>query len=514
MEEKRNNRAVEKKLKECLKNDRARIQVGRISPFGLLEMSRQRIRTGVLEVVDEALPALRRHRPSCARRPRSRCTSCARSRRPLIKSATHNLVVRTRPEVALYILNQKRAHLRELEERFGVVISVVADEHLTGQTVFAVDRMEPVAPRAEPRPRRRDRPDRRHRAGRRAGGSRRRRGGGRDRGPRAGRRAGPRRSGRAGGSPERPGEDGGRRRRRRRRRGRGGEPREERLDAAGAPEGAGAEDELNGDEETSEGEATERAQDAAPPRAEGSDERPRGRRDRHRRGRDRWRDREDRGRDGREPRPEAGASEAPAEAAAPEFGPSRQSSRLSRATRRLSPRTALPRRLSPRRHPQRARQRKPPPSERRRRAASARGAGAACGAGAGARRGRADAARSRPPEARRLVVEGEGGARRVLGYLSQGLSQPSREAPHRLAAVVLRSGEGEAQVVRAFDRVEIDAGRRRDAGLGQHAPAEGDRVVGEAAPRRHRRRRRRRRGACPSSPSRGSSSSSMARLRA
>ena len=70
----------------------------------------------------------------------------------LIKSATHNLCVRTRPQVAFYILNQKRTHLRELEERFGVVISVVADEHLTGQTVFAVDRMEPVAPRAEPRP--------------------------------------------------------------------------------------------------------------------------------------------------------------------------------------------------------------------------------------------------------------------------------------------------------------------------------------------------------------------------
>ena len=62
MEEKRNNRAVEKKLNECLKNDRARIQVGRISPFGLLEMSRQRIRTGVLEILLDPLPALRRHR--------------------------------------------------------------------------------------------------------------------------------------------------------------------------------------------------------------------------------------------------------------------------------------------------------------------------------------------------------------------------------------------------------------------------------------------------------------------
>ena len=49
MEEKRNNRSVERKLKDCLRADRARIQVGRISHFGLMEMSRQRIRTGVLE---------------------------------------------------------------------------------------------------------------------------------------------------------------------------------------------------------------------------------------------------------------------------------------------------------------------------------------------------------------------------------------------------------------------------------------------------------------------------------
>jgi ribonuclease E len=49
MEQKRNNRAVERMLKDCLKNDRARIQVGRISHFGLMEMSRQRIRQGVLE---------------------------------------------------------------------------------------------------------------------------------------------------------------------------------------------------------------------------------------------------------------------------------------------------------------------------------------------------------------------------------------------------------------------------------------------------------------------------------
>ena len=56
MDENRNNRAVERKLKDCLKNDRARIQVGRISHFGLMEMSRQRIRTGVLESSTEVCP--------------------------------------------------------------------------------------------------------------------------------------------------------------------------------------------------------------------------------------------------------------------------------------------------------------------------------------------------------------------------------------------------------------------------------------------------------------------------
>src|SRR5581483_4873949 len=56
MDEKRNNRTVERRLKECLKQDRARIQVGRISHFGLLEMSRQRIRSSVLESSTEKCP--------------------------------------------------------------------------------------------------------------------------------------------------------------------------------------------------------------------------------------------------------------------------------------------------------------------------------------------------------------------------------------------------------------------------------------------------------------------------
>ncbi|MGF9757393.1 ribonuclease E/G [Microvirga sp. 0TCS3.31] len=143
MEEKRNNRAVEKKLNECLKNDRARIQVGRISPFGLLEMSRQRIRTGVLE--SSSIPC-----PHCAgtgivRSTPSVALQVLRSiEETLIKNASYNLVVRTRMEAAFYILNQKRIHLRELESRFGVAISIVADDTLQGHTTYAIERGDPA----------------------------------------------------------------------------------------------------------------------------------------------------------------------------------------------------------------------------------------------------------------------------------------------------------------------------------------------------------------------------------
>ena len=90
MEEKRNNRAVERRLKDCLKNDRARIQVGRISHFGLLEMSRQRIRTGVLESSTEKCP-------QCGGTGQLRSVSSVTLQllrmleETLLKGATHNL---------------------------------------------------------------------------------------------------------------------------------------------------------------------------------------------------------------------------------------------------------------------------------------------------------------------------------------------------------------------------------------------------------------------------------------
>src|SRR5262249_3390685 len=110
MDEKRNNRSVERRLKECLKQDRARIQVGRIPHFGLLEMSRQRIRTSVLESSTERCPY-------CGGSGHVRAVSSLALQvlraleDQLMRGATHNLVARTRPDVALYVLNQKRAHL-------------------------------------------------------------------------------------------------------------------------------------------------------------------------------------------------------------------------------------------------------------------------------------------------------------------------------------------------------------------------------------------------------------------
>ncbi len=146
MEENRNNKAVERKLNECLKNDRARIQVGRISHFGLLEMSRQRIRTGVLE--SSTIPC-----PHCAgtgllRSTPSLALHVLRALEDqLLRSATHDITLRTRLETAFYILNQKRESLTALEARFGVTVTVIAEAALAPGQHFVIERGEPVQPR-------------------------------------------------------------------------------------------------------------------------------------------------------------------------------------------------------------------------------------------------------------------------------------------------------------------------------------------------------------------------------
>ena len=143
MDEKRNNRSVERKLSDCLRQDRARIQVGRISHFGLLEMSRQRIRASVLESSTE--PCSQCGGSGHVRSVSSVALQLLRGiEEILMKGATHNLTVRTRTDVALYVLNHKRGHLRDLENSFKVMLAVVADATVSGQQSFIIDRGEQV----------------------------------------------------------------------------------------------------------------------------------------------------------------------------------------------------------------------------------------------------------------------------------------------------------------------------------------------------------------------------------
>ncbi|MCP3408254.1 ribonuclease E/G [Bradyrhizobium sp. CCGB01] len=143
MDEKRNNRSVERKLSDCLRQDRARIQVGRISHFGLLEMSRQRIRASVLESSTDPCP-------HCGGTGHVRSVSSVALQllrgleEILMKGATHNLVVRTRTDVALYVLNHKRGHLRDLENGFKVTLAVIADPSVSGPQAYLIDRGEQV----------------------------------------------------------------------------------------------------------------------------------------------------------------------------------------------------------------------------------------------------------------------------------------------------------------------------------------------------------------------------------
>ncbi|MHA3792209.1 Rne/Rng family ribonuclease [Rhizorhabdus wittichii] len=131
MENNSNIRKVEKAMKEALKNDRARIQVGRISSFGLFEMSRQRLRTGVLE-------ASTRQCPHCEGTGLIRTASSAglSALRMLEDEAARGrgsrLLLRASQEAAFYVLNRKRAELAEIEERYGVVIEIVSDGTLEG----------------------------------------------------------------------------------------------------------------------------------------------------------------------------------------------------------------------------------------------------------------------------------------------------------------------------------------------------------------------------------------------
>ena len=139
MDENRNQRAVERKLKEAMRSDRARIRMGRISPFGLMELSRQRLRPSLVEASME------------------RCTSCGGTgvRRSVESSAVHALraieeeglqgrsaeiMLRVPAAVGLYILNRKRRMLEDIEQRYEFAVSFEQDDSLVPPS-YAIERI-------------------------------------------------------------------------------------------------------------------------------------------------------------------------------------------------------------------------------------------------------------------------------------------------------------------------------------------------------------------------------------
>lgn len=140
MMENRSNRAVERKLKDALKDDRARIQVGRISHFGLMEMSRQRIRFGVVESSTHKCPIC--EGTGLVRSTESLALMIMRHIEDhVLRKQGQSINVRVPTDVALYILNFKRDTLTALEARNALSITITADSKLTGHQ-FSIEKGE------------------------------------------------------------------------------------------------------------------------------------------------------------------------------------------------------------------------------------------------------------------------------------------------------------------------------------------------------------------------------------
>ncbi len=140
MDENKNVRAVEKKMKDALKRDRARIQVGRISQFGLMEMSRQRRRTSLVEGSADICPHCQGNGHI-----RSIESSALVALRTVEEEGVRGRAAHIRlscsPEVALYVLNEKRDHVNAIEARYDLRVTVNADDSLN-RPACNVERLE------------------------------------------------------------------------------------------------------------------------------------------------------------------------------------------------------------------------------------------------------------------------------------------------------------------------------------------------------------------------------------
>ena len=139
MDEGKNNRAVEKKLRDCLAEDRARVQMGKISVFGLMEISRQRRRMGVLEGATNVCATC--HGVGRVRSVESSALSALRSLDVEGGKGAGAAILKLPAEVALYVLNCKRGFLSRLEDVHGLAVTVAVDDHLANGE-HAIERTE------------------------------------------------------------------------------------------------------------------------------------------------------------------------------------------------------------------------------------------------------------------------------------------------------------------------------------------------------------------------------------
>jgi ribonuclease E len=129
MDERRNNAAVEKRMKDKLKSDRARIQVGRISGFGLMEMSRQRLRPGMLEATTQPCPSC--HGTGLIRSDDNLALSVLRQiEEEGTRRRTREVLVTCPVGIANFLMNQKREHVAHIEARYGMSVRIEGDPAL------------------------------------------------------------------------------------------------------------------------------------------------------------------------------------------------------------------------------------------------------------------------------------------------------------------------------------------------------------------------------------------------
>ncbi|GGE43468.1 ribonuclease E/G [Actibacterium pelagium] len=140
MDERKNNNAVEKRMKDKLKTDRARIQVGRISGFGLMEMSRQRLRPGMIEATTQPCPHC--HGTGLLRSDDNVALGILRQlEEEGVRGKSKEVLVKAPVAIANYLMNQKREHIAQIEARYGISIRIEADGHMISPD-FEIERFK------------------------------------------------------------------------------------------------------------------------------------------------------------------------------------------------------------------------------------------------------------------------------------------------------------------------------------------------------------------------------------